>query len=201
MGLKVMPIRLNMLFQAASHKSRQSAGGAVIPPIGAGFTEFFSALSWLPLTHLSGATARLLSKIRQEEFYETNSSFSRDGFDYRNDDGSYARNRAGGNAEHMKDKSFFNRMRILIAAGSVAGFVGGWALFAQDNQATVTDPAAVVQVVSTPAPTAVSAPAGSTAAAEPTATITVVPTATVTTQQQTTTRQTTNQTRLRTGGS
>jgi hypothetical protein len=122
----------------------------------------------------------------------------------------------------MKDKSFFKRLRMVIAAGSVAAFVGGWAMLAQADQMTGDDSAAVAQVSSFNTPTTdlvVSSPTA--IAATPTATpvqpttnsnevispATVAPTSTTTTvqittvTQQTTSQTTTSKTRLRTGGS
>ncbi len=44
-------------------------------------------------------------------------------------------------------KSFLNRLRIFIAAGSVAGFVGGWALLAHAGKPVdAAAPAPVEQV-------------------------------------------------------
>ncbi len=108
----------------------------------------------------------------------------------------------------MKDKAFFKRLRVLMAAGSITGFVGGWALLAQTDQNNFNDSVAVAQVINTtpvvelsPTATTTSAQATNTAIAAATAT----PTATATPLTQITTKQTTTsstrQTRLRTGGS
>jgi hypothetical protein len=76
----------------------------------------------------------------------------------------------------MKTKTSMNKLRTLIAAGSFAGFVGGWALLAQSGApAKAQLPAAVITSAGTvpsqapgllrtatahPAATAVATPAG-----------------------------------------
>lgn len=103
----------------------------------------------------------------------------------------------------MKDKSLFKRLRLLIAAGSVIGFVGGWAMLAQADQIVADDLAPISQVITVTTPrTNSQQPAPTTGAP----TITPTPAPTVTTPQQTTTQPRTTQTsrtrsRLRTGGS
>ncbi|HZQ08805.1 MAG TPA: hypothetical protein VFD70_19640 [Anaerolineae bacterium] len=109
----------------------------------------------------------------------------------------------------MKDKSFFKRLRVLMAAGSIAGFVGGWALLAQTDPSNSNDSVAMAQVIN-PTPTAELSPTltataqatvVATATATATLTATVTPLTQISTTTQTTTFTTSSQTRLRTGGS
>lgn len=105
----------------------------------------------------------------------------------------------------MKDKPFFKRLRILMAAGSIAGFVGGWALLSQTYQVNTGDAATVAQVIPasptsvSPTVTPIAARATSVATTAPTATAT--PLVQITTVPQATTTNPSTQTRLRTGGS
>ena len=76
----------------------------------------------------------------------------------------------------MKTKTSMNKLRTLIAAGSFAGFVGGWALLAQSGAPTVAPAtaAAVISIGAVPSQASgllstATAPAPSTAAATHTA--------------------------------
>ena len=105
----------------------------------------------------------------------------------------------------MKDKSFFKRLRLLMAAGSIISFAGGWALLANAYPVTTEDTATVAQVITVSPTNPVSATVTN-STVQPTSTATAPPTTTVTplvqiTTAPTATTITSSQTRLRTGGS
>lgn len=85
-----------------------------------------------------------------------------------------------------------------MAAGSVIGFVGGWAMLAQADQEVAVDPAPIARVVTVNALSTDSEEAAPITAAP---TITPTPAPTVTAPQQTTTQRIRTRSRFRTGGS
>lgn len=108
----------------------------------------------------------------------------------------------------MPKKPFINSLRLMMAAGSVAGFVGSWALLAQSGKQVAVESSA--QTIWVETHTTVQAQdlitvTPPTASALATSTNTTVqsnaaPSPTVTAVKVTTTQRTT-QSRLRTGGS
>lgn len=111
----------------------------------------------------------------------------------------------------MSKKSSNQGLRLLMGAGSIIGFIGGWAILGQtagtytvqavDKSVVATAPAALPAVTSVSA-TAQSFSSGSVTAANPTAVATAVPTRTVVQiTTQTTTTSSTRTTRIKTGGS
>lgn len=112
----------------------------------------------------------------------------------------------------MKDKALFKRLRVLIAAGSIVGFAGGWGLLAQAGVSQADRATPVAQVVPTTSPVTSAAGGTSNGASSPATTgvqptpVTAAPTAVspvapVVPLQSGTTTQATSQIRLRTGGS
>lgn len=118
----------------------------------------------------------------------------------------------------MPKKPFINSLRLMMAAGSVAGFVGGWALLAQSGKDIYAESSAQTiwvethttvqaQDLITVTPSTASALATSTntsvqaastaTTVEPTAT----PSPTATAIKVSTAQSASTQTRLRTGGS
>ena len=111
----------------------------------------------------------------------------------------------------MPSKPFITNLRLLMAAGSMLGFVGGWGLLAQaGNLSEANTSVAAVVVALTTAPTsgslivtqpaATSTTAAVQATSAPAATATATPTATKTTTTITTTTKSTSG-KLKTGGS
>src|SRR5262245_5925986 len=108
----------------------------------------------------------------------------------------------------MASKPFVTNLRLLMAAGSLLGFVGGWGLLAQaGNLADVAAPAVTVVAappvqstgsvtVSQPAATATTATVQATSTPSTTATATATKTPTTTTTTTTSTSR-----KLKTGGS
>ncbi len=119
----------------------------------------------------------------------------------------------------MQNKGFYNRLRLLMATGSVVSLIGGWALLAQADkpvmvespggqavaQTGATSVAAANLFTATPSPTTAvaAATATSTTAAQRTntATATATATPTVVKVQSTTLPSTLPQPRIRSGGS
>ena len=116
----------------------------------------------------------------------------------------------------MASKPFITNLRLLMAAGSFLGFVGGWGLLAQAGSLAETTAPAVTVVAEAPvqptgsvtvslatATAATTTPTTTTvqATSTPAATATATAKATATPTQTTTTTKPSTSTKMRTGGS
>jgi hypothetical protein len=106
----------------------------------------------------------------------------------------------------MQKKSSNNALRVIIGAGSVLGFLGGWIVLGNASSAytAASEPAAIAQTLNADVPSdAVST--DDSVVAQPTVAPTSVPLIQIQSQTTTTTVQSSStartQTRLRTGGS
>ena len=104
----------------------------------------------------------------------------------------------------MQKKNFMNNLRVLMAVGSIVGFVGGWTLLAESGTQVVSESRTSTTAMVESAPTQTTAlvtstpTAASAAQVQPANTPTPTPTATV---KLTTTIKTAKSPSLRTGGS